>query len=384
MRVWASPVACCSLPASTVALFALSGGSASMGASTGTVWKQTGWATIATPRPGVHVQRKQVWVTGYSGPRTITRVAWSIGSSHVSLDAMPLGTYRSGDAGFGGSRISALSGAGGFIAGINGDTFAGGWMCSYCHLHGLLVHDRWIRNFGVRGPEVGFGPSGSMVMGEATAAPVQFLLKGMAVTVGQFGALPSTGNDDQIGIYTSGSQTLPANTYGVVVDATVLSSLLRTSTPRSPMSLHGLGHKEPVQSFRLVEPEAAAVTQSLTIAGAYPAGSHVTLAAGQMLLVGRTGTGGPYAGNALEHTVAYHLPVRVTMSDSGWGTMDDVMDGKYQFVHNGLAQTGRPPGRTCGRGAAWASATVASAPRSAATATRAGSPSSASPTATAV
>lgn len=179
-------------------------------------------------------------------------------------------------------------------------------------------------------------------MGEATAAPVQFLLKGIGVTVGQFGALPSTSNYDQIGIYTSGSVTLPANTYGLVVDGTVLSSLLRTSTPRSLKSMHNLGHKEPVESFRLVEPEAPGVTQSLAIAGAYPAGSHVTLTTGQMLLVGRTGVTGPYAGNALQRTAAYGLPVRVTMSDSGWGGMDDVMDGKYQLVRNGLAQTTRP------------------------------------------
>ena len=99
-----------------------------------------------------------------------------------------------------------------------------------------------------------------------------------------------------------------------------------------------------------------------------------------MLLVGRTGASGPYAGNALQRTAAYGLPVRVTMSDSGWGGMDDVMDGKYQLVRDGLAQTTRP---------GWSGsvavelhghpATAASAPRSAATATPDGSPSSASP-----
>ena len=89
------------------ALFALAPSSASVGAGTGRITKQSVWVTITSPRPGVHVQRKTIWVSGYSGARTVTRVIWPIGNTHVTVDAMPLGSYRSADAGFGGSRISA-------------------------------------------------------------------------------------------------------------------------------------------------------------------------------------------------------------------------------------------------------------------------------------
>ena len=202
------------------ALFALAPSPASVGAGTGRITKQSGWVTITSPRPGVHVQRKTIWVSGYGGARTITRVTWPIGNGHVSLDAQPLGAYRSSDAGFGGSRISAQFGQGGFIAGINGDTFTGSWVCSYCHVHGLFVHDRQIKNFGDQGPGVGFTPSGGMIMGQPVARPTQFLLKGgFKATVGAFGATPSSPYYDQIGVYTGGTVTLPANAYGVTVDS---------------------------------------------------------------------------------------------------------------------------------------------------------------------
>jgi hypothetical protein len=324
------------------ALFALSPSSASVGAGTGQITKQSGWVTIASPKPGVHVQRKTIWVSGYHGSRTVTRVTWPIGNTHVSVDAMPLGTYRSSDAGFGGSRIGALSGQNGFIAGINGDTFTGGWTCGYCHVHGLFVHDRMIRNFGTQGPAVGFSPNGGMIMGQPVARPTQFLLKGFKATVGAFGALPSSSNYDQLGIYTGGTVTLPANTFGVTVDDAVLSSLLRTATPRSATSLNGLGRKEPMQSWRIVEVSAPAVYQSLPIIASFTAGSQAVVPAGQMLLVGRTGATGPYAGNALQRTVAAASPVKAAVSDQGWGAVSDVMDGKFQLVRDGAAKTAYP------------------------------------------
>jgi hypothetical protein len=323
-------------------LVALAAAPASMGGSTGTIWQQSGWVTLATPHPGVVVQRKQIWVTGYPGARTITRVTWPIGSSHVTLDAMPMGTYRPSDAGFGGSRISAISGGNGFLAGINGDTFSGGWYCNYCHLHGLLVHNRTIRNFGVEGPAVGFSDGGNMIMGQPIAVPVHFLLKGMQATVGAFGALPSSSNYDQLGIYTSGSVKLPAGTYGVAVSDSVLASLLRTATPRSILSINGLGHKEPVKSFRLADAAAPAAAASLPVLASYTAGAQVWIGSGRMLLVGRTGATGPRAGSALQRTVQAAMPIGVTLSDQGWGPVDDVMDGKFQLVENGMAHTAYP------------------------------------------
>jgi hypothetical protein len=324
------------------ALFALAPSPASVGAGTGRITKQSGWVTITSPRPGVHVQRKTIWVSGYGGARTITRVTWPIGNGHVSLDAQPLGAYRSSDAGFGGSRISAQFGQGGFIAGINGDTFTGSWVCSYCHVHGLFVHDRQIKNFGDQGPGVGFTPSGGMIMGQPVARPTQFLLKGgFKATVGAFGATPSSPYYDQIGVYTGGTVTLPANAYGVTVDSGVLSSLLRTSTPRSVTSPNGI-RREPVQSFRIVEESAPGVTQPLPVIASFTGGSQAVVPAGQMLLVGRTGASGPYAGNALQRTVAASLPVRVTMSDQGWGSADDVMDGKFQLIGDSVAKTAYP------------------------------------------
>jgi len=64
------------------ALFALSPSSASVGAGTGQITKQSGWVTIASPKPGVHVQRKTINVSGYKGARTVTRVTWPIGNSY--------------------------------------------------------------------------------------------------------------------------------------------------------------------------------------------------------------------------------------------------------------------------------------------------------------
>src|SRR6476619_6250845 len=324
------------------ALFALAPSPASVGAVTGRITKQSGWVTITSPRPGLHIQRKTIWVSGYGGARTVTRATWPIGNGHVSLDAQPLGAYRSSDAGFGGSRISAQFGQGGFIAGINGDTFTGSWVCSYCHVHGLFVHDRQIKNFGDQGPGVGFTPSGGMIMGQPVARPTQFLLKGgFKATVGAFGATPSSPYYDQIGVYTGGTVTLPANAYGVTVDSGVLSLLLRTSTPRSVTSPNGI-RREPVQSFRIVEEAAPGVRQPLPVRASFAGGSQAVGPAGQMLLVGRTGASGPYAGNALQRTVAASLSVHVTMSDQGWGSADDVMDGKFQLIGDSVAKTAYP------------------------------------------
>jgi hypothetical protein len=345
---------------------ALVASQASAGVVEGTVTYQSGWKTVATLQPGVVVQHEQIRVAGYDGTRTLTRVSWTIGNPHVELVASPtaLPAYDGADQSFAEGQISRFGTSVGALAGINGDTF-----CEWCGqgwtdtLHGLLVENRLIYSLGANGPEVGYTPAGGMIMGTARAVPFELALPGEPATIAVWNRLTLPSGHaigaDQVAVYTTvGSHVaLPAGTVGLVLAGattetggatstphTLLMGLIRMAVPYADASTKVTGagdSKEWVDAYRISQTGGSAVTATLPVAGELlTGGSGVTVAipAGGVVVVARGGT--PAATGLASAASAGDVSVR--LDDRGWGSAASIMDGKFQMVRGGVAQTTYP------------------------------------------
>src|SRR5438309_2156368 len=87
-------------------------------------------ASVKTLRPGVTLTTYTVTVNDFGVTRrqTIYKVAWTIGNTHVQLNAAPLGSYYSDDTSIRLNRISSWWSSSGLgstvVAAVNGDFFA--------------------------------------------------------------------------------------------------------------------------------------------------------------------------------------------------------------------------------------------------------------------
>jgi hypothetical protein len=353
----------------------------------GTITAQTGWSKLAQLAPHVTVSRKQVTVAGYSGPRTLTRVSWTLGNSHVRLDASPVvaSSYGAGQHSFREGRISAYVPSFPAIAGINGDTF-----CQGCAnnggdlLHGLMVRNRRIYATG-GGPEVGYLKAGRMMMGTVHAVPVRLALPGLSASIAVWNALSIPGRTmqtDQVAVFSkrgasvvvpSGSTALTL-TGKITVDggATTVGGafrrMLEMAVPYQDTSdkvTGPAGASEWVDAYRISQTGGTPQSLPMPVKGPVTSGGTVVVPRNGVVLVAPTASS---AGTALQAAAAKPA-VQVALDDRGWTRAASMMDGKHQMVVNGVAQTRYPgwpdswpwycqgPGRGCVRAAVGESST---------------------------
>lgn len=334
--------------------------SASASAS-GTITAQTAWTTVATLAPGVTVSRKQVTVSGYSGARTLTRVSWSLGNSHVRLSATPVSIsgYGPAEHSFREGRISNLGASSNALAGINGDTF-----CQGCAnnggdlLHGLLVHNRRIYATG-SGPEVGYTSGGRMIMANAHAVPVRILLPGGSASVAVWNALTLPGGKaiaaDQVAVLSQRGSTvaIPSTSTALVLSGSITAygvpstvgsqfrRMLQLAAPYQDSNDRTAGSSvtsEWVNAYRVSATNGTAATVAMPVVGTTVSGSSVKVPSAGVVLVARNGTA---AATGLAAAASHHV-VSVTLDDAGWNSAKNIMDGKFQMVSNGTAQTTYP------------------------------------------
>ena len=324
--------------------------SATAGVVSGTITHASGWHRIATLAPGVSVQRETISVAGYRGLRTLTRIVWTLGDSHLSLGAGPAApsSYDGGDESFGEAPISQYGRDLGALAGINGDTY-----CEWCGrngdtLHGLLVRNRLIYAVGDgTNPEVGYTSGGTMLMASAEAVPVRVALPGGSAIVAVFNrrTLPSGSaiGSDQLAVFTSGRVDLGGGYEGLAVTgaAKVFSTLLRPAAPYDDPATKVVGSaglKEWAVAYRVAARGGTAVTASLPAAGGVASSGSLVVPSGGAVLVARSGTAA--ATGLASAASAGHVSMPV--SDAGWAAAASIMDGKFQLVVGGRARTAEP------------------------------------------
>jgi hypothetical protein len=332
------------------------------GAANGPITSQTGWKTVRTLARGVVEQRDTISVSGY-GPRELTRISWTIGNSHVSLDAtavVPRG-YTPTNHSLAEGRISSYGASVNALAGINGDTF-----CQSCAgngndlLHGMLVHNRRLYTFG-SGPEVGYTPRGGMIMGSARPVPVQLLMADGAATIARWNSLTlPNGNAigrDQVAVFTHrhAQVSIPAKDVAVALSGApvavrgtsttthaILTNLLRAAYPYSDIHDRIAGTTthatEWVDAYRVSQHNGTPTIARLPVLGSTVSGGVITVPTNGAVLVARAG------GNAATvfSSVVLAGYIRIHLDDAGWQTATAIMDGKYQMVSRGVAHTRYP------------------------------------------
>jgi hypothetical protein len=334
--------------------------SAGASVSAGTVVAQSGWSSLGSLAPGVAVSRKTVTVAGYRGSRTLTRVSWRIGNSHVGLDAAPVvaGGYGPLQHSFAEGQISSYGRSTSALAGINGDTFCGGCANNGNDtLHGLLVHDRMIYATG-RGPEVGYTPGGGMIMGAARAVPITLSLPNGTVTVAVWNALSIPGRTmyaDQVAVLShAGTRfSIPRSSTALVLAGNVAAygatstvgaqfrNMLTMAVPYQDAAdkvTARSAQPEWVDAYRVSQTGGTPVTVGMPVSGTTVSGTTVTVPANGVVLVARNAT---TAAKGLVAAAAHHT-VAVTLDDKGWNLASSIMDGKFQMVSHGVAQTRYP------------------------------------------
>ncbi len=343
-----------------LAVTALAVPSAGDAAVSGTITSQTAWAPVATLAPGVTVTRKVIGVAGYNGTRTLTRVSWPLGQSHVLLAADPVapGGYGPLQHSFAESTISSFGRSIGALAGINGDTF-----CAGCAnnggdtLHGLLVHNRQIYADGA-GPEVGYTAGGHMIMGSARAVPVRISLPGGTATVAVWNALSIPGRTmyhDQVSVLSrsGGRFAIPTSSVALTLAGTVsvagaattvgaaFRNMLQMAVPYQDVADKAKGSagvKEWVNAYRVSQAGGTPVTAAMPVSGGIVSGATVTVPSNGIVLVAHKAT---TAATGLAAAATHHT-VSVALDDAGWGAAASIMDGKYQMVSGGVARTAYP------------------------------------------
>lgn len=327
---------------------------------TGTITAQTAWSRVAKLAPKVNVSRKQVTVAGYSGPRTLTRISWTIGNTHVRLDASPVVTsgYGASQHSFKEGRISAYGPSFPAIAGINGDTY-----CERCAnnggdlLHGLMVRQRRIYATG-SGPEVGYLKAGGMMMGTVHAVPVKLALPDLSATIAVWNALAipnRTMQTDQVAVFSKrgASVMVPSTSTALALSGTItvdassttvggaFRRMLQMAVPyqdTADKATGSAGSAEWVDAYRISQNGGTAQALAMPVLGAAVSGGTVTVPRNGVVLVAPTASS---AGAALI-AAAGKPSVQVTLDDRGWTKAVSMMDGKYQMVVNGVAQTRYP------------------------------------------
>jgi hypothetical protein len=322
---------------------------------------QSGLATpvsVTALKPGVTLTQYHVTVldAGILRTQNLYKVSWTIGNSHVALDASPLGTYYPDDFSVRLNQIRGwATGAGApssLTAAINGDFFAD----SYNHSgagrpSGLLVHNRTVYSFGWGGPAVGYLPGGDLIMGHPQAVPsVIKLPNSKTATVGAFNSLSSRGvaiHGDQVAAYTvaGATVTVPTGYVGFVLPSTVLRTMLHGSKGGFKYAT-GSNINETVAGFRFEDPAAA--YQDATVPTSKPAACPTgTCAATTALTVPANGVvvlakAGGIAATGLSAKAAAGAGLLVATDNVGWTAVDDVMGGKPQLVNNSTAVAIRP------------------------------------------
>jgi hypothetical protein len=326
----------------------------------GTITGQTSWSKLAVLAPHVSVTRKQMTVAGYHGARTLTRISWSLGNSHVRLDAAPvvMRAYGASQHSFGEGRISAYAPSFPAIAGINGDTY-----CQRCAnnggdlLHGLLVHHRRIYATG-SGPEVGYLKAGRMMMGSVRAVPVKLSLPGLSATIAVWNSLTIPGHTmqtDQLAVFSArgASVDVPATSTALALsgkitvdgaDTTVGGAFRRMLEMAVPYRDAGdkvngsAGSPEWVNAYRISQSGGAAQVVDMPVRGAAVSGQTMTVPTNGVVLVAPTASS---AGAALAAAAA-GPSVAAILDDRGWTLATSMIDGKYQMVADGVARTRYP------------------------------------------
>jgi hypothetical protein len=349
-----------SLAACAGAGLALCGPAAGASVPAGTITAQSGWRVVAHLAKNVTVSRKTITVAGYRGTRTLTKIAWIAGNPHVSLSASAVVPSRYGAAehSFGEGRISALRRSRSVFAGINGDTF-----CPGCArdggdlLHGLLVHNRRILATGA-GPAVGYGPNGHMVMAPVQAVPLKLGLPNGPASIVTWNALSVPGRvtiGDQVDVLTRAGATfsIPATSTALVLTgavsvggtpstaAAVFGNMLRLSAPYADPRdrITGTAGKlEWVNAYRIRQSGGTPVSTPVPVSPVTVSGANVKVPEDGVVLVAPTTS---TAGQGLIAAAAAGT-VTVPLDDQGWGAVANVMDGKFQMVEQGVAQTRYP------------------------------------------
>jgi hypothetical protein len=330
----------------------------------GAVTAQTGWSSLGTLAPGVSVSRKVVTVAGYGGSRTLTRISWPLGDSHVTLDAGPINPsgYGPSQHSFAEGSISGFGRATGGLAGINGDTFCGGCANNGNDtLHGVLVHNRRIYATGAgqgSGPEVGYTPAGGMIMGSARAVPVRLSLPNGTATVAVWNARSISGRTvypDQVSVFdhAGATVTVPKSFVALALAGQVtvagaastvgnqFRGMLELAVPYQDTADKAAGsstRSEWVNAYRISQTGGTAVTAAMPVSGAAVSNTTITVPSDGVVLVATAGT--PAAKGLL--AAAGHHTVPVTLDDNGWGAASSIIDGKFQMVSRGVAHTRYP------------------------------------------
>ena len=347
----------------------------------GTITAQTAWSSLGTLAPGVTVSRKLITVSGYGGQRTLTRISWALGNSHVALDAAPVAPsgYGASQHSFAEGVVSSYGRATGALAGINGDTYCGGCARNGGDtLHGLLVHNRRIYATGA-GPELGYTPGGQMVFGDARAVPVRLALPNGSATIAVWNARSISGHvmhGDQVAAFdkAGAAVSVPGTSTAIVLAGNISVSgaastvhaeflnMLQMAVPYADSADQVKGSSaaaEWANAYRVSQTGGTPVTVAMPVSGAARSGTTLTVPANGVILVAPTGT---TAGSGLVAAAARHT-VGVPLDDSGWGDAQSIVDGKFQMVAGGAAQTRYPgwpdswpwycqgPGRGCVRAA---------------------------------
>ena len=339
--------------------------SAGASSTTGTITSQTAWSNVAGLGSGVTVSRKQVALSGYGGNvRTLTRVAWTLGTPNLSLDATPVKVagYSGAQHSFSEGQISVLGKSLPALAGINGDTF-----CGSCAgnggdtLHGLLVHGRRIFATGFGdgfGPEVGYLPAGNMTMGAARAVPVRITLPNQTATVAAWNTFSIPGHaiagDQVVVLARSGAKfAIPTGWTALRLAGSIapygapttvgaqFRNLLELAGPYKDSADRSAGSStssEWIDAYHVSQFHGTPTSALMPVSGGSLSGVTVTIPQDGVVLAAKTGTP---AATGLKQA-ASHQTVPVTLDDVGWNTAATIMDGKFQMVKAGVAQTAYP------------------------------------------
>ncbi|HEU0193669.1 MAG TPA: phosphodiester glycosidase family protein [Gaiellales bacterium] len=322
------------------------------------------WCTKTLKRgrggwPGITIQHLRLHMRRGDGPtQNLYRVRWRLGDPHVHLSAAALGAIARGGA-IHPHSISHWVAAGGapagFAAALNGDffdTLSG-------VPNGVLVHKRHVLELGAEEPAVGFH-GGSMIMGTTRIAPVKLLLPGgQTATVGAFiqptqalGPQLADLAGDQVAVVDrrTAPVTVPAGYLGFVVGDESTATPFPGMLTGSAQLTNGSGghHRETMVAFRFRDTTAADRTLVLPFTpgactgGVCEPGKAVTLAAGESLLIARSGSA-RIAATGLQALAGQSSPaVPVTLDDAGWGSVTDAIGGKPQLVRDGVVTYPRP------------------------------------------
>ena len=339
-----------------VGLVALSG--------TATAWASPITTKVAisrkTLKPGLTLVHSRITVRGVFGAQEVYKLSWKLGNRHIGLHSSLLGAYDDGSTWITDHQISHLASSGGpagMVAAMTGDySIYKSWSPTRSVTSGVLVQDRRVFRFGTGSLAVGYKPDGRFQFGHPIVRPMKLDFPGGTwATVGAFNpapaALATSIRRDQVAVYDHAGQTItvPAAAIGVVLSSDALTTDLRGSQYglKNPK---GTNNAETVVAFRLADPNADRRTVSMPIAAPSTCATNVcqptesvTVPAGGVVVLARTGTGSQLAADGLVAEAALGTPaIDTAVDDAGWGNVTDITGGKPMLVNAGHAISTRP------------------------------------------